>query len=309
MATLNNPSIPPTVREELQRRLNIWRELKARGGPNAVPPALIKELRIHRGQQGVFRDLEVTVHLAALPAGIAVGVLHTGTRYADDLTEDGVIYHYPYTERGERDANEIAAMKACRKIDLPLFVVIKPSLNSPTRDVRLGWVQEDDDDSGQILIKFSDSDTPPPHLQTWNVDQQPFALRVERNGRHSRTKVRPNQWRFRFDVLKRYGSACAVCAIRRSELIQAAHLCSVEESGSDDPRNGLVFCLTHHRAFDAGLFRIDPDTLQLNAGDGVQTLEELGITRSSIGHLQRLPHREALSWAWSHSSGNETSTT
>jgi hypothetical protein len=31
------------------------------------------------------------------PEGVAVGLLHTGSSYADDLAEGGVIYHYPQT--------------------------------------------------------------------------------------------------------------------------------------------------------------------------------------------------------------------
>src|SRR5215472_10558353 len=40
-------------------------------------------------------------------SGIAVGLLHTGSAYDDDLFEDGVIYHFPVTNRpGRRDASE-----------------------------------------------------------------------------------------------------------------------------------------------------------------------------------------------------------
>jgi hypothetical protein len=124
-----------------------------------------------------------------------------------------------------------------------------------------------------------------------------FSLHSERSVRRGTVRVRPNQWRFRFDVLKRYGTVCAVCAIERSELLEAAHLCPVEDAGSDDARNGLVFCLTHHRAFDTGLFRIAPETLDVVLNGGA-TSQDLGITRPSIAHLKRSPHREALDWAW-----------
>jgi len=32
--------------------------------------------------------------------GVAVSVLHTGRSYADDLSEDSLLYHYPATNRG-----------------------------------------------------------------------------------------------------------------------------------------------------------------------------------------------------------------
>ncbi len=92
-----------SVQAELARRLHVWSEVQARGGPDEVQPALVKSLRIHRGQQGVPGTTDLTAPLTDSGAGVTVGVLHTGSSYADDLTEDGVIYHYPVTERGSRD--------------------------------------------------------------------------------------------------------------------------------------------------------------------------------------------------------------
>jgi hypothetical protein len=59
-------SMTDQVRQELARRPNIWAALKARGGPDGVRPEVVKELRIHRGQQGIFRDLELTQSLKML---------------------------------------------------------------------------------------------------------------------------------------------------------------------------------------------------------------------------------------------------
>jgi hypothetical protein len=40
-----------------------------------------------------------------------------------------------------------------------------------------------------------------------------------------------------------------------------------------------------------------PDVLEVQVDPTVTGLDELGITRQSIAHLHRLPHREALQWA------------
>jgi hypothetical protein len=79
----------------------------------------------------------------------------------------------------------------------------------------------------------------------------------------------------------------------------------VEAKGSDDPRNGLVFCLNHHRAFDLGLFRIHPQSLQIQPGPAKQDLRELLIQVGSISHLPARPHPEALKWAWRRSEFEE----
>jgi hypothetical protein len=83
-----------------------------------------------------------------------------------------------------------------------------------------------------------------------------------------------------------------------AEMLDAAHICPKLAKGSDDPRNGLVLCANHHRAFDAGLFAIDPATLDIHCRpDGPDRLA-LGIIRTSVAHLSKPPHAVALSWLW-----------
>ncbi len=291
--------MPDLGQRELYRRLTLWGQVKTYGGPDGVEPQRIKQLRIHRGEQGIYRDSETTAALT--PTGVTVGVLHTGTTYADDLSEDGVIYHYPSTARpGAHDANEIAATKACREFSLPLFVVITPPDNPKRRNVRLGWVQDYDDEHGLVLILFSDVQQPPvslPPVEETVLEE--FALKVSRRSRRqAQVTARPNQTAFRFNLMKLYGVGCAVCDIQYQELLNAAHICPVEENGSDHPLNGIVFCLNHHRAFDAGLFQIDPETLEVKVKRSYSS-QGLGLTRKSIRHLRQVPHPEALKWAWS----------
>jgi len=114
---------------------------------------------------------------------VTVGLLHTGSSYADDLSDDGVLYHYPATD----------------------------------------------------------------------PEDQPFRLVEERRTTRRQVEARVGQPRFKFQVFERYGSRCAVCDISAPQLLDAAHLRPKKEHGSDDPRNGLVLCASHHRALDAGL--------------------------------------------------------
>ena len=72
----------------------------------------------------------------------------------------------------------------------------------------------------------------------------------------------------------------------------------MHEAGPDDPRNGLVFCATHHRAFDAALFAIEPGTLTIVCRTRGPDAARLGITRRTLGHLDARPHEDALRWAW-----------
>ena len=101
--------------------------------------------------------------------------------------------------------------------------------------------------------------------------------------------------RFAFKVKKRSGSACAVCLIRVSGLIDAAHVIPVNDGGSNHPANGLPLCSTHHRAFDSGLFWIDPDSLEVETSAG-ETVESLRIKVMEIGWLPAHPDQEAIRW-------------
>lgn len=117
--------------------------------------------------------------------------------------------------------------------------------------------------------------------------------------RISERKVRTNQSKFRFDVLSRYGTECALCSIQESRLLEAAHIVPKADNGSDDPRNGLPFCLLHHKATEknVALIRIHPETLEVICTGG-RTHGELKVTKSSLEGLPNLPSKEALEYLW-----------
>ena len=284
------------ISKENLRRVSLFNDLVQSNPPNQIVPAAIKERRLHRGQRGIYRDLDMTRHLAGNRAGITVGVLHIGKRYEDDLSQDGVIYHYPVTENENSDKGEVLATKNCGDLGLPLFVISKPSPTSKFREVNMGWVVDFDDQSQQFLIEFSDQ--PIAYLgRDSNQPTSPFKLKSKRKKGKSKATTRPGQEKFRFDVFKRYGPECVVCEIKRIELLEAVHLCSVEHNGSDDPRNGLVLCRNHHRAFDKGLFGIRPADYSIVTGSNTNS-NQLGLKYRSIDQLTNKPHPEALQWAW-----------
>jgi hypothetical protein len=65
---------------------------------------------------------------------------------------------------------------------------------------------------------------------------------------------------FRKVLMREYNYACAVCSLkfRLESLVeaQAVHIVPKKENGTDDPRNGIVMCRTHHWAFDSGIFSL-----------------------------------------------------
>jgi hypothetical protein len=282
------------VSSELDRRLQMWRAIIAEGNPNDVEPRRLRDLGIYGGAQGIWVDKARTSNPAIGNDGATVAVLHTGRHYDDDLSADGVIYHYPSTERGAgRDGAEIQATKNAMSHQLPIFVVL-PGKSSKTRTLRFGWVCDFDDENRQFLILFGESH--PSYAPAENVDD-PFSLIEEPRRRTATVLARKGQQRFRFNVLAKYGSKCSVCEIRHPQLLKAAHVCGKSEKGSDDWRNGMPLCATHHDAFDAHLFSVEPSTMKIMCRPKILP-SDIGLQDTYLRPLHNLPHSDALNWRW-----------
>ena len=284
-----------SVERELERRLMLWERIKA-DASKGVPPRQLREMRIYGGAQGIWLDKETTAGVSSAATGITVSVLHTGKHYSDDLSDDDLLYHYPDTNRSGKDQPEIEATKAAGRLNLPVFVLL-PKTNDGLRPVRLGWICDWDDDAKLFLVLFGDVE-PEYHTYSERDDaDNPFQLTDKKERPDAKTKARPGQRKFKLDVLKRYGVKCCVCSIKNPELIVAAHIRDKEHHGSDDPRNGIPLCYNHHRAFDTGMFGINPDTLAIEARQGA-SLSSINATEAVLMPLKKRPHIEALRWRY-----------
>jgi hypothetical protein len=283
------------VNAERQRRLSLWHDLSREDLGNILPQRL-RDLGIYGGAQGIWVDKARTASSEIGSDGATVGILHTGRHYADDLSDDGVIYHYPKTSRPPaRDAAEIQATKNAINHGLPIFVVLPGERAQTRRAVKLGWVSDFDDDNGQFLILFGE-ETPPSYSKA-EAPSEPFRLMEAPRRKASTVMVRMGQQRFRFHVMSQYGHKCAVCEIRHPQLLKAAHICVKSEKGSDDWRNGIPLCATHHDAFDSHLFGIDPSSGAVGCKPGV-TEKDIGISVTRLQPLKNAPHADALRWRW-----------
>lgn len=108
-------------------------------GSGLFEPARLNEARVFYGGRGIWVHQEITKGLGGYRSGVTVALLHTGSSYADDLSDDCVIYHYPRTKVPGRDLAEVEATKAAMWLKFSV-----PSPNSAKRRVHLGWVQEYD---------------------------------------------------------------------------------------------------------------------------------------------------------------------
>jgi putative restriction endonuclease len=258
-------------------------------------PGLLRDLGIYGGgAQGVWVNKEVTGTGSPNGAGIAVAVLHNGSSYDDDLSDDGIIYHFPDTERhAGRDAAETAALRNAFSLQVPIFVVTNSPANGSRRDVRVGWVIDIDDAGALCLIKFGDIHRP---VTVSPSIEKEFRLETNRAETARITRRLKRTPQFAFEVGKRCGWHCAVCSMVVWPLLDAAHIRGVAEKGSDDCRNGLILCKNHHSAFDANLINFQPETGDVVVRRGV-TADQLGVTVLTLPEETR-PHIDALRWRW-----------
>ena len=110
------------------------------------------------------------------------------------------------------------------------------------------------------------------------------------------TKVRVHQPVFRSVVLDAYGHRCALCNLRRRELLDAAHIRADADGGEPVVTNGISMCKIHHAAYDSDILGIRPDRVIRLRSDVL--MEQDGPTlRYSLqglhGEQMQVPRRRA----------------
>ena len=281
------------MEQELNRREQMFAQL-IEVSDGLPTPSQIRELGMYGGAQGIYRDSKSTAKLTEDGAGVTVSILHTGRHYDDDMGLHELLYHYPKTDRPpSMDQGEIQATKNAGLLGLPIFVI---SNEGKLRQVRIGFVEDWDDAAEIFLISLQEKWAVPQKVAEEALDA--FELTAVSETNLALTASRPNQAKFRFSVLKRYGHKCAVCHIRVTDVLAAAHIRDKRHDGSDDPRNGIVLCQTHHTAFDKHLFGVDPSNLEIRMGEEIDA-DDLGITEFQLTMERGVPHHDALEWRWS----------
>jgi putative restriction endonuclease len=119
------------------------------------------------------------------------------------------------------------------------------------------------------------------------------------------TLRRVHQKGFREVVLKAYRNQCALCRLRHTELLDAAHIIGdIEDNGDPIIQNGLSLCKIHHSAYDQNIIGINTDYKVKVRKDilsevdgpmlkyGLQSLDNSAITLPN--KMSERPDRERL---------------
>jgi putative restriction endonuclease len=167
--------------------------------------------------------------------------------YADGEGPDGLLR---YKWRGhDAEHPENRALRVACEAQLPLiwFFGIATGLYEPIFPV---WLVREEPDLQQFVVAVADEQRELGSNPTSEPERR-YNLRL--------VKERVHQPLFRSRVLTAYERQCAVCRLRRPELLDAAHIIEDSRGGKPIVPNGISMCKLHHAAYDADLVGISPD--------------------------------------------------
>ena len=168
--------------------------------------------------------------------------------YIDDTDDDGMI-HYKY--RGTDPLlsdNRALRVAMVERLPLAYFYGIGKGLYLPLFPV---YLMQEIPERHEFVVGFEES---------LSVSNPIYKESLERSYVDRLTKIRMHQPVFRARVLHAYDTSCAICRLRHSELLDAAHIIpDGHVRGEPVVPNGIALCKIHHAAFDHNFLGIRPD--------------------------------------------------
>ena len=172
--------------------------------------------------------------------------------YDDGVGDDG----YPrYKWRGsDPDLFDNRALRTAMAEQKPLiwFVAVASGVFDAIYPV---WLVAEEPDQTQFVVAIDAA-----MREQWSDSVfHPADLAARRRYADVIVRQRLHQRVFRDRVLLAYESQCAICHLRHTELLDAAHIKEDSDGGEPIVPNGVAMCALHHRAFDAQVLGIRPD--------------------------------------------------
>jgi len=174
--------------------------------------------------------------------------------YADGLDDDGGLsYCYRGTDP-QHPHNVMLRAALHRSIPLVYFFGISKGQYLATWPV---YIVDDDPSSLRFLVSVDDRVI----MSKDDIDAELSVVREARRSYVTGIAIRRlHQEAFRIRVLRAYRDCCAVCRLKHTELLDAAHIIpDSDPRGEPIVTNGLALCKIHHAAFDKHILGIRPD--------------------------------------------------
>lgn len=236
-----------------------WLEKQVRIHGDVLPRLLLTqglEMDGHRvplmSPQGIFKPKvlpEIPISITTTPSG----------PYDDRMSPDGLIL-YSYRGKDPQHRDNIGLRKAMFQ-NTPLIYFHGPV---PGKYMAIWpvFIVGDDIRGLTFSVAVDDRSYVAHYANLENREIDP-ANKVDQGRRKYITSVvtqRLHQRSFRERVLDAYQGQCALCRLRHTELLDAAHIIPDGEPGGDPVvSNGLALCKLHHAAFDKFFLGIRPD--------------------------------------------------
>lgn len=206
------------------------------------------------GPQGIFKPRilpQIPLTITTVPE-----VEGKPRPYEDEVDSSGLLlYRYRGTDPEHRD-NAGLRLAMSRRSPLIYLYGVVPGEYLPIWPV---FVVRDDPDQLSFSIAV---DHPAVSAGTLAEHDPADAVgrAVERRYATRLVLQRMHQVAFRERVLQAYRDRCAVCRLRHSELLDAAHILpDGHPLGEPVVPNGLALCKLHHAAFDRYILGVRPD--------------------------------------------------
>ena len=199
------------------------------------------------GPQGIFKPrlMEIPLSITTSPSG----------PYDDAIGQDNLLrYRYRGTDPNHRD-NRGLRFALQNSLPLAYFQRLVPGRY-------LAWwpayVVEDDPNNLVFSVALDDAIHSNIFSQSGQLSTELTTVRREYKMTIARRRL--HQRAFRERVLRAYRNQCALCRLRHSELLDAAHIVpDSEPDGEPAVSNGLSLCRLHHAAFDRYFLAVRPD--------------------------------------------------
>ena len=219
------------------------------------PPVKVDgfEIPLMTLQKGIHKPARLDAALSVVTAAPKSG----GVAPYDDRIDAQHLLRYHYrdaqsgTTRAHRQAEiENAAVRLAMLSQLPIiyFYGVRPGRYLPFFPV---YVIADHSEAREFSLDL----TGIPFV----VSDASAAEAPEREYRSRVVKERLHQAGFRESVMAAYANHCAVCRLKRVELVEAAHIVPDSLGGPPVVRNGMAMCKLHHAAFDRNVLGVRPD--------------------------------------------------
>jgi putative restriction endonuclease len=280
---MDEAALDLAVRQAAFRRLDA---LRARHGDRIPRAELLtgfeyggNRIALISAQRGIFKP-------AILPT-VPLSILTTAVRtdrprpYEDEVGPDGFL-RYRYFGTDPRHRDNVGLREAFRRqTPLIYFHGIAPGVYVAAYPV---VIVGDDPSALTVTVAVDSIASGEP-----GASEPGVAESLRRYGTRQ-TLQRLHQAEFRQHVLRAYAEQCAICRLRHSGLLDAAHIIPDTEPGGEPVvPNGLALCKLHHAAFDQNVLGIRPDMVVEVRGDIL-----LEIDGPMLQHGIQGAHEQAL---------------